>query len=249
MDRMAEASELELRTEILVLEMRQPSRDYASGRRRYLAALEELKTLHAPAHQASRVSRFSSLTGWDERMVLLLWTVGGAAAAYLMTIPIDLRRLRLVQMVLLPCSLVAVHFLVVPAAKPDRIEAADIADFLLFLPFIGIMACLLAPNIASGCAYLVQSIIDPHRWEPQEGEIDTSPIRRLIREGRHAEALKELSQQLGRSRGSYEAFLLQAKLLYHFGRKGAARDILLRALRYSETGLQQEVIMQALREI
>jgi hypothetical protein len=96
---------------------------------------------------------------WADR-VALLWIVGGIIAAYFMTTPADLRKLRVLQTVLLPISLLAIYLVM----SLHRSAEENIANFFIYLPFVGILAAVLAPNLAYYAAHAFQSTIDPTEW-------------------------------------------------------------------------------------
>jgi hypothetical protein len=204
------------------------------------AALNEYFSKTPPPAQQSLLTR---------NTILALFIIGGIAAAYIMTMPSDLRQFRWLQMALMPVCLVAVHYLVVPTAQPNNTTPDDLIDFIEFLPFLFTLAVVLGPNIASYCAHVVTGIMDPQNWKPIDEELLIAPIQKLIYEERYSEALRQIEKLLATRRATHESLLLKAKLLHHFKRDQETRETLLKTLRAAHTIQQQSNIMLALREI
>ncbi len=205
-------------------------------------AMDQLLTL---AQSPKRENLAAALHALQKDKAVVLWLVGGIIAAFVMTLPPDLHRFRFVQLVMVPTSLVAMHFLLLPIRAP----ATDVADFIMYLPFMFIMAAMLGPNIAYYCARIVQSTLDPQDWTPLNEELAIAPIQQLIREDRYTAALNQLEDLLGTRKATYESLFLKAKLLHHFCRNLEARRILLKTLRLAQTDQQQRAVMLALQEL
>jgi hypothetical protein len=211
-------------------------------------ARDELRRLTAEQEQRLAAERRAVLPP-DGNKDLWLLIGGSILMAFLMTTPLELRHLRVIQMVLLPCLLMAMRYLMMPApASTHANEPASVA-FLRYLPLAMTVAALLGANIAYFCARVVEGTIDPHDWTPQEEELAMAPVRRLVQEDRYREALEALEKLLSRHKPTYEALLLKAKLLNHFGQSLPARQTLLSMLRLTRSAAQQTAVMQGLREL
>jgi hypothetical protein len=180
----------------------------------------------------------------DIRICGILATVG-LALAFIGTIPAELRRLRLVQMVLLPVLFSGLYFQV--PKGPPIIE--DVLAFLIYLVPLGMLAALLAPNIAWFCSYGIQSAIDPQDWVSHDEEIVLKPVHQLIEAEDYQAAYKTLECLLKQHRPTYHALFLRAKLQYHFGKIKQAKQTLLRMMELAQHPDQQLASMRLYHEL
>lgn len=178
------------------------------------------------------------------RIYAILITVG-LAVGFLGTIPMELRRLRLIQMVLLPVLLSGMYFQI-PKGPP---VVEDLLAFLIYLWPLGMLAVLLAPNIAWFCGYGIQSAIDPQDWTSNDEEIVLKPVSQLIDGEDYQEAYKTLERLLKKHRPTYHALLLRAKLQYHFGKVKHARQTLLQMIELAQHEDQQLAAMRLYHEL
>jgi tetratricopeptide (TPR) repeat protein len=166
----------------------------------------------------------------------------GLLVAYFLTRTPELRRLRLVKLVLLPLAFAAAVS-TLPDPANGYSSVGSLMGFFVVLGFIGI---LLAPNIAFICGAALSNLIDPQDWTPAEQEIALRPIIKLIDKDRYEDALSELESLLRKHKPTYEALHLKAKLVHHFQYYDKTRATLLEMLPMSNTVLQQLVVMDLL---
>jgi tetratricopeptide (TPR) repeat protein len=178
------------------------------------------------------------------RIYAFLVTVG-LTIGFIGTMPSDLRRLRLMQMVLVPVLLSGMYFQI--PKGPLAVE--DLLAFLLYLWPLGMLAALLAPNIAWFCGYGIQSAIDPQDWTSCDEEIVLKPVNQLIEREDYQAAYKTLEDLLERHRPTYHALLLRAKLQYHFGKIKQARQTLLKMIELAQHPDQQLAAMRLYHEL
>jgi len=170
-------------------------------------------------------------------LAYLLAAGAGALIAYFISRAPELRSMRLSQFVLVPGALV----LCVCCSY-----IGGVVGFVCFLPVLGFLVLLLAPNIAFYCGAGLSNFLDPQEWTPTEEEIALRPIRRLIDKDQPAEALAELDELLKKHQPTYEALLTKAKLLHHFGSVDETVATLLSLIRLSQTTAQQLAVMEGL---
>jgi hypothetical protein len=166
----------------------------------------------------------------------------GFLVAYFLTRAPELRRLRLVKLVLLPLAFAAAVS-TLPDPANGYSSVGSLMGFFVVLGFIGI---LLAPNIAFVFGAALSNLIDPQDWTPAEQEIALRPIIQLIDRDRYEDALSELESLLKKHKPTYEALHLKAKLVHHFQYYDKTRATLLEMLPMSNTVPQQLVVMDLL---
>jgi hypothetical protein len=180
----------------------------------------------------------------DLRIYAILVIVG-LAIAFIGTIPMEVRRLRLIQLVLLPVLLSGMYFQI-PKGPP---VVEDVLAFLIYLWPLGMLAALLAPNIAWLCGYGIQSAIDPLDWASHDDEIELKPVSQLIEGESYLEARKTLERLLKKHPPTYHALLLRAKLQHHFGETKQVRQTLLEMIALAQHQDQQLAAMQMYHEL
>jgi thioredoxin-like negative regulator of GroEL len=177
-------------------------------------------------------------------LTYLLAAGAGVLIAHFISRAPELRAMRLSQLVLVPGVMVlCVYFL------PDTTgtsEGAAVGQVICFAAMLLFLALLLAPNIAYHCGAALSNFLDPSDWTPLEEEIALRPIRQLIDKDQYYQALGELDQLLKNHPPTYEALLMKAKLLYHFGRVDETAAVLLSLIRLSKTTGQQLTVMELL---
>ena len=153
----------------------------------------------------------------------------------------ELRHGRLSQLILVPGALVlALWILRQTEGRPDFVGGIAV------IGIIGFTAIMLAPSIAYNFGIGLSNFLDPQDWTPAEEEIALRPIRRLIDRDQYFQALGDLDALLKKHKPTYEALLLQAKLLHHFGRVEDTAAALLKSIPLSHTTAQQLVVMELL---
>jgi thioredoxin-like negative regulator of GroEL len=161
----------------------------------------------------------------------------GVLIAHLFSRAPELRSMRLAQLVLVPGAMVlCVYFS----------ATGGMVGFTCFLAILGFLALLLAPNIAYHFGAGLSNFLDPHDWTPTEQELALRPIRRLIDKDQYNEALAELDELLTKHKPTYEAVLIKAKLLHHFGSVDETVATLLSLIALSKTTEQQLEVMELL---
>jgi thioredoxin-like negative regulator of GroEL len=120
------------------------------------------------------------------------------------------------------------------------------AGLVFFVALLGLLALLLAPNVAYLCGAGLSNLLDPQDWTSGEEEIALKPIRRLIDKDQFHPALTELDELLKKHKPTYEALLLKAKLLNHLGGWDEAVATLLSLIELSQSVEQQLVVMEFL---
>jgi len=165
----------------------------------------------------------------------------GALLGWLLTRAPELRGWRLSQMIL-----VAGGFAAAAWVLRQTHGEPDLGAGLILILIIVLTAFLLAPNLAFHVGAGLSDFLDPQDWTPAEEEIGLRPIRRLIDEDRFYQALGDLEALLHRHKPTYEAQILHAKLLHHFGRWDDTAAALLKAVPLSHTTGQQLTVMELL---
>jgi tetratricopeptide (TPR) repeat protein len=166
--------------------------------------------------------------------------VGILTACFLNRAP-ELRNGRLSQIILVPGALVlALWILRQSGGRADFVGGAGIVVIIVFLGF------MLAPSIAYNLGIGLSNFLDPQDWTPAEEEIALRPIRRLIDSDQFYQALSGLDALLKKHKPTYEALLLHAKLLHHFGRLDETAAALLQSIGMSHTTAQQLTVMELL---
>ncbi|HEX3988126.1 MAG TPA: tetratricopeptide repeat protein [Verrucomicrobiae bacterium] len=172
----------------------------------------------------------------------ILVTGAGLLLAHFLTGDPDARRLRLLQLILVPAGFVAAF-----AALPDPSNGSgSIGSLMLFFVIIGGLGILLAPNIGHFFGATLTNFLDPQDWTPAEEEIALRPIVKLIDKYRYQDAFAELEKLLKKHKPTYEALNLRAKLLNHSQRFDETTATLLQMLRLSHTAEQQLIVMELL---
>jgi len=162
----------------------------------------------------------------------------GLLIAHLLSRAPELRPMRLSQLILVPAGLaVCVSF------------RGDMVGFVSFLVVLGFLLVLLAPNISYYLGAGVTNFLDPQDWNATEEEIALRPIRRLIDKDQYHQALGNLDDLLQKHNPTYEAILIKAKLLYHFGRVDETVATLLSLIELSKSTTQQLTVMELLRSL
>jgi tetratricopeptide (TPR) repeat protein len=167
----------------------------------------------------------------------LLAAVAGVLIAHFISRAPELRSMRLSQLIFVPCAMVLGAFVS---------SIGGLAGFVCFLAVLLFLIILLAPNIAYHFGAALSNFLDPHDWTPAEEEIALRPIRRLIDKDQNNQALAELDELLKMHKPTYEALLLKAKLLHHFGSVDETVATLLALIELSKTTAQQLAVMQLL---
>jgi thioredoxin-like negative regulator of GroEL len=153
----------------------------------------------------------------------------------------ELRHGRLSQLILVPGALVlALWILRQTEGRPDYVSRIAV------IGIIGFTATMLAPSIAYNFGIGLSNFLDPQDWTPAEEEIALRPIRRLIDRDQYYQALGDLDALLKKHKPTYEALLLHAKLLHHFGRVEDTAAALLKSIPLSHTTAQQLVVLELL---
>lgn len=111
---------------------------------------------------------------------------------------------------------------------------------------IGGLLLWLAPKISGVGAAGLTGFLDRQEWTPAEEEIGLRSVRRLIDADRFREALTELEVLLKKHPPTYEALMIRAKLLYHFGRIEETGATLVKLIGLSKTTEQQLAVMELL---
>jgi thioredoxin-like negative regulator of GroEL len=149
--------------------------------------------------------------------------------------------------VLVPATLVTCVYFLPEAGTPSGLE--DLGRFVCFLGALGFLILLLAPNLGHFCGTAVSNFLDPQDWTSTQEEIALRPIRRLIARNEIPQALDDLEELLKKHKPTYEAVLLKAKLVHHFGRVEETRAALLSLIGLSQSTAQQSAVMQLLAQV
>jgi tetratricopeptide (TPR) repeat protein len=174
-------------------------------------------------------------------LAYLIVAGAGMFIAWLLNRASELRNGRLSQIILVPGGLVLILWIVKQTGgRPDYIGGVAVVVIIVLLAF------LLAPSIAYNLGIGLSNFLDPHDWTPAEEEIALRPIRRLIDSDQYDQALDGLDALLKKHKPTYEALLLHAKLLYHFGRLDETAAALLQSIGLSHTTAQQLAVMELL---
>lgn len=177
----------------------------------------------------------------DSVVVDIIAAGAGALIAWRLTRAPELRGWRVSQMILVAGGFAAASWLL----RQTHGEP-DMGAGIVLISIIVLTAFLLAPNIAFYCGVGLSNFLDPLDWTPVEEEIALRPIRRLIDNDQYYQAVGDLEALLEKHRPTYEALILHAKLLHHFGRLDATAAALLRAIQLSHTAEQQLTVMELL---
>jgi thioredoxin-like negative regulator of GroEL len=177
----------------------------------------------------------------DSVIVDIIAAGAGALIAWLLTRAPELRGWRLSQMILVAGGFATASWLL----RQTRGEP-DMGAGIVLIVIIVLTAFLLAPNIAFYCGVGLSNFLDPLDWTPAEEKIALRPIRRLIDNDQFYQAVGDLEALLEKHQPTYEALILHAKLLHHFGRLDATAAALLRAIQLSHTAEQQLTVMELL---
>jgi tetratricopeptide (TPR) repeat protein len=162
----------------------------------------------------------------------------GLLIAHMISRAPELRSMRLSQLILIPAGLVLCVSL-----------PGDIPGLVAFVAILGFLILLTTPNIAYYCGVGLSNFLVPQDWTSADEEIALRPIRRLIDKDQNIQAFDELEELLGRYKPTYEARLLQAKLLYHFGRVNETVAALLSLIELSQSTAQQLTVMELLASL
>ncbi len=175
---------------------------------------------------------------------ILAYTVAagvGALIAWLLTRAPELRGWRLSQLLLVPGAFVTACWVLRQThGRPDMGAGLVVISIIVFTAF------LLSPNIAYYCGAGLSNFLDPMDWTPAEEEIALRPVRRLIDNDQFYQALGDLDALLHKHKPTYEALLLHAKLLHHFGRLEETVATLLKSIALSHTTAQQLTVLELL---
>jgi tetratricopeptide (TPR) repeat protein len=170
----------------------------------------------------------------------------GLLIAHFISNPPELRSMRLSQLIFVPVAmLLFVYFL------PDESGSStpSVGEFMCFLGVLGFLIVLLAPNIAYLCGATVSNFLDPQDWTSIDEEIALRPIRRLIEQDQYNQALSDLDELLKKHKPTYEALLIKAKLLHHFGSVDETVATLLSLIELSHSPAQQLAVMENLASL
>jgi tetratricopeptide (TPR) repeat protein len=168
----------------------------------------------------------------------------GLLIAHFISNPPELRSMRLSQLIFVPVAmLLFVYFLPDGSAAS---QTASVGEFMCFLGVLGFLIVLLAPNIAYICGATVSNFLDPQDWTSIDEEIALRPIRRLIEQDQYNQALSDLDELLKKHKPTYEALLIKAKLLHHFGSVDETKATLLSLIELSHSPAQQLAVMENL---
>jgi len=168
----------------------------------------------------------------------------GVVIAHFISRAPELRTMRLSQLIFIPVAMVlGVYFLPVGSGSSGT---GGLGEFVCFLGVVGFLILLLAPNIAWLCGASLSNFLDPQDWTCAEEEIALRPIRRLIDKDQYAQALADLEEILKKHKPTYEALLIKAKLLHHFGSVDETVATLLSLIELSQTTAQQLAVMELL---
>jgi tetratricopeptide (TPR) repeat protein len=174
----------------------------------------------------------------------LLAAGAGVLIAHFISRPPELRSMRLSQLIFVPAAMVVcVYFL---PGGGESSAVGGVGEFICFLGVLGFLVLLLAPNIAYLCGTGLSNLLDPQDWTSAEEEIALRPIRRLIDKDEYSQALADLDELLKKHKPTYEALLLKAKLLHHFGSVDETVATLLGLIELSRTTPQQLAVMELL---
>ena len=177
----------------------------------------------------------------DSIAVCMMAAGAGALIAWMLTRAPELRGWRLSQMILVAGGFAAAGWLL-----RQTHGNPDMGAGIILILIIVLTAFLLAPNLAFYVGAGLSDFLDPQDWTPAEEEIALRPIRRLIDNDRFYQALGDLEALLKRHKPTYEALMLHAKLLHHFGRWDDTAGALLKAIPLSHTTAQQLTVMELL---
>lgn len=168
---------------------------------------------------------------------------GVLIAWFLNRVP-ELQNGRLSQLVLVPGAMVlALWILGQSDGRPDTVSGVAVILIIVCTAF------MLAPSIAFNLGIGLSNFLDPMDWTPAEEELALRPVRRLIDREQYYQALGDLDALLKTHKPTYEALLLHAKLLHHFGRIEDTAACLLQSIQLSHTTAQQLTVMQLLAAI
>src|SRR5580658_10379601 len=176
-------------------------------------------------------------------LTYILAAGAGLLIAHFISSPPELRSMRLSQLIFVPVGTVLfVYFL------PDGSgsSTAGVGEFMCFLGVLGFLIVLLVPNIAFLCGATMSNFLDPQDWTSADEEIALRPIRQMIDKDQYNEALGDLDELLKKHKPTYEALLLKAKLLHHFGSVDETVATLLGLIELSQSTAQQLVVMEFL---
>jgi len=168
----------------------------------------------------------------------------GTLIAHLLTRSPDLRNGRLSQLILVPGALVlALWILRQTGGRPDYVSGVAVIVIIVFT------AIMLSPSIAYNLGIGLSNFLDPQDWTPAEEEIALRPVQRLIDRDQYYQALGDLDALLKKHKPTYEALLLHAKLLHHFGRLDESAAALLKSIELSRTTAQQLAVLELLSSL
>jgi thioredoxin-like negative regulator of GroEL len=164
----------------------------------------------------------------------------GVLIAHFISRAPDLRSMRLAQLVLVPVALVLCVYCA---------NIGGLAGFVLFLPALLFLVLLVVPSITHHFGAGLSNLLDNYDWTPTEEELALRPIQKLIEKDNYPEALEELDELLKKHKPTYEAVLLKARLLNHFGSVDETAATLLGLIELSKTTEQQLAVMQMLASL
>ncbi|HUD46014.1 MAG TPA: hypothetical protein VMR33_04245 [Candidatus Baltobacteraceae bacterium] len=167
----------------------------------------------------------------------ILAAVAGVVIAHFISRAPEMRAMRLAQLVLIPGLLVMCVYCS---------GIGGVGGFASFLAVLFFLVLLVAPSIAHHSGAVLSNFLDAYDWTPTEEEIALRPVRRLIEKDQYVEALAELDGLLTKHKPTYEALLIKAKLLHHFGSVDETTATLLRLIELSKITDQQLAVMQLL---
>jgi tetratricopeptide (TPR) repeat protein len=177
-------------------------------------------------------------------LTYFLAAVAGVLVAHFISRPPELRTMRLSQLIFVPVAAVLFVYFLPDASGSSGV--GGVGEFMCFLGVLGFLILLLGPNIAYLCGMSLSNLLDPQDWTSDEEEIALRPIRRLIDKDQYNQALADLDELLKKHKPTYEALLIKAKLLYHFGSVDETVATLLSLIELSQTTAQQLAVMELL---
>ena len=171
----------------------------------------------------------------------------GGLIAHFISQPPELRSMRLSQLIFVPVGFVLCFYFL-----PDNSGGSPIGsvgEFVCFLGVLGFLIILIAPNLAYLFGAGISNLVDPQNWTSAEEELALRPIHRLIDKDQFSQALTDLNELLKRHKPTYEALLIKAKLLHHFGSVDETVATLLKLIPLSHSTAQQLVVMELLEQM
>ena len=168
----------------------------------------------------------------------------GLFMGFITTSSMDLRQRRLLHMCLIPVLLVGLRHLI----PGGRDLAVNLAGFTGFLVPVIILAVLLAPSLGWLFSGALLGILDHADHRPIQ-TLELHQVRRRIASGQRAEAYQLLTDNLRRTRPTYEALYLKAALELDMGKTSRARRTVRRMRRFAIADPQMQFVAQLLRRL